>query len=126
MITRRSFSTLGWVVVFALCCASRPGVTGAWTGTISSGKSKPVGIRFVLEESNGQLTGRTYVQDQGTDEYAIEATISGTKNGANATWTSETDVIVKGKFEDNKFVGTIEFPSDQGRPPAVGTLTLSQ
>jgi hypothetical protein len=100
--------------------------SGAWTGSIDENAVKPIGIRFVLEDEHGKLIGQTFIQDQGTEEYVIEAALTGTRDGATATWTTETDVVIKGHFGDNDFLGTIEFPADHEAPSVLASLRLSR
>ena len=121
-----SFAALFLFIGCAITSAATGVAAGTWTGTIAAEKAKPMGVRFEIEEKDGKLIGRTYFQDQGTAEYAIEGTISGTLDGTNATWVSESDLKVKGKFESNKFTGTLEFPPDEGHPAVTQTLTLTR
>ena len=61
-----------------------------------------------------------------TGEYGEDGTLTGTRDGTGATWTTETDVVIKGTFENNKFTGTLEFPSYEGRPTRLSPLTLTK
>jgi len=85
-----------------------------------------VGIRFDIQDDAGALSGRTYFQDQGTDEYAPEALLSGSCDGGLASWTTESGAIIKGRFDGSSFVGTMEFPPDEGRPVHAGKLVLNK
>jgi len=108
------------------CGAKRAVANGTWTGTIGGGETKRVGVQFTLEDENGVLVGKTSFQDPETGEYADDGTLTGTRDGTTATWTTETDVVIKGTFEDNKFVGTLEWPARQGRPTRASPLTLTR
>ena len=111
------------IVAAVLCAACGSGakppsdVTGTWTGTLSSG-GDPSGVRFDLTEQNSNLTGGVYFQDPETREFVGVAEVTGTRKGADATWTTDTDLLVIGKFEGNGFDGTIQFPLDEFGPLA--------
>ena len=125
MLTRFSLA-LALVMVTAGCGAKRGIGEGTWTGTIGGGTTKPVGVRFVLTDENGKLVGKTSFQDPVTQEYGDDGALAGTRDGATATWATETDVVVKGTFENNTFNGTLEFPSDDGQPTRAVPLTLTK
>jgi len=114
-------------VVLAVGCAAKPVVAqGTWTGTIGQGP-KAAGVRFVLEDNNGKLTGQIFFQDPTTNEFLEGGTLTGTRAATAATWTTETDVVIKGTFEENKFTGTLEFPPEEGQPlHGPGPLTLTR
>lgn len=113
--------------MLAASCAGKRGLgEGTWTGTIGGGTAKPVGVRFVLEDENGKLVGKTSFQDPVTGEYGDDGTLTGTRDGTTAMWTTETDVVIKGTFENNTFNGTLEFPPDEGRPTHPVPLTLTK
>lgn len=117
----------GAVVLVAGCVAKKPVILGTWTGTIGGGTTKPVGVRFTFDNDNdGKFTGRVFFQDPDTNEYGDDGTLSGALDGSTATWTTETDVVIKGTFEETKFTGTIEFPPDEGRPTRPGPITLTR
>ena len=40
--------------------------------------------------------------------------------------TTQTDVVVRGKFQGNRFIGTIQFPADGEQPAREASLTLSR
>lgn len=119
---------MGGVVLVAGCEVKKTAVAqGAWTGLIGEGHPKPIGVRFILEDdNNGHLSGEMGFQDPVTKEFANDGTLTGTRDGNTATWTSETDVVIKGTFEDSKFTGTIDFPPDEGHPHPPVLLTLTR
>jgi len=88
------------------------GATGNWTGSLGSPGTIPVGVRFTLHEQNGKLTGRTYFEDPKTHELLADAELTGIREGANASWTTSTDLAVAGTFDGNAFTGKITFPAD--------------
>jgi hypothetical protein len=122
----------GLLLLLAGCSSSSSGnnqnpgpssVTATWTGSLSSPNTTPVGIQFALAENNGQLTGQTYVQDPVTGEYLLDDDVTGTRNGSDATWTTSTNLVVKGKFDTaGGFAGTLEFPADY--PLAIHVVDL--
>jgi len=115
------------VVLAAGCAAKKSDVAlGTWTGMIGEGHPKPTGVRFSLEDDNGKLSGEMFFQDPATNEFSNDGSLTGTRDGTTATWTTETDVVIKGTFEDNKFTGTIEFPPDEGHPHAPVPLILTR
>ena len=85
-----------------------------------------VGVRFVIEERDGQLSGRTYWEDPVTHQFEPEGEIVGTKTDGLASWTTESSVIVSGKFEKNRFIGTIVFPADGDEASHTTSLTLTR
>lgn len=105
-------------------CQTLSSVGGSWTGTIAS--PEPVGVRFDLAEENGSLSGRIYFEDDLTHEFLPEAAITGSRDGAEGSWTTETNVRIVGKFQGNRFLGTITFPASGIRPARSAELTLSR
>ena len=113
--------------ILALACGSNTpaapaSAAGSWTGTLSSAGTTAVGIRFILQEDNGKLTGQTYVEDPTTHDFLPDAELTGSRQGSDATWSTSTDLIVRGKFAGNDFVGTLEFPADD--PLAIHLVDL--
>jgi len=99
---------------------------GTWTGSTQATNSIPVGIRFVLSEQDGNLTGLTYVEDPETGDFLRDADITGSRNGSSATWTTSTGLTIRGTFSGASFVGTLEYPSDGDFAPLVSNLTLNR
>jgi hypothetical protein len=91
---------------------SSASAAGSWTGSLSAPGTTPIDIRFVLEEQNGTLIGRTWVEDPETHELLEDADLTGSRLGSDATWTTSTDLVVSGRFEGNHFVGTLDFPPE--------------
>ncbi len=85
-----------------------------------------IGVRFVLEEKEGRLTGRTFFEDPITRQFEPESQLVGTRTDGNASWTTETNVQISGKFEGSKFIGMIVFPQDGDEPAHSAGLTLSR
>ena len=126
MFCMRHRQSLAMFALLLLSCVTSgaAGVTGTWTGVMDS--PIKVGVRFVLEESNGKLSGRTYWEDPKTLVFEPEGAISGIHTASAASWTTEGDVAVEGKFEGNTFVGTISFPAQDDEPAHSTSLTLSR
>ena len=101
-------------------------VSGAWTGSITSPGAIPVGIRFMVAEQNGQLTGQAYVQDPVTHDFLIDAPLTGSRHGSDATWTTATNLVIAGTFDGNDFVGTLQFPADEDLGLTVSNLSLKR
>ena len=122
------WSLVALALVMASCGAKRvpQDVSGTWTGLLGDDNMKKVGIRFELHEERSVLTGRTYFQDQGTDAYAIEAAVTGARDGATATWITESGAVVKGQFDGSTFTGTMQFAPDEGQADHAGKLVLSR
>ena len=85
-----------------------------------------IGVRFVLEEKEGRITGRTFFEDPVTRQFEPESQLVGTRTDVSASWTTETNVQISGKFEGDKFIGTILFPQDGDVPARSAGLTLSR
>jgi hypothetical protein len=100
-------------------------VAGIWSGTLSSGAS-PVGVRFVIQDQSGQLSGQGFFEDPVTLEFVADADFTGALDGANATWKTSTDLAIVGKFDGTTFTGTLEFPPDGDLPPHVTKVSLTQ
>lgn len=124
----RRWSLVALTLVMTSCGAKRvpQDVSGIWTGQLGDDNMNKVGIRFELHEERSVLTGRTYFQDQGTDEYAIESAVSGARDGATATWTTESGAVIKGQFDGSSFIGTMQFAPDEGQVDHAGKLVLSR
>ena len=101
-------------------------VDGTWTGSVASPGATPVGIRFVLTEQNGRLTGRTYVEDPNTKAFLVDAELNGTHTGAMASWTTATDLVIRGTFGPDGFTGTLTYPGDSSFPAVVSNITLKR
>jgi hypothetical protein len=100
-------------------------VTGTWEGAMT-GVGPAAGIQFKLLEENGVVTGQTFYADPKTGELVMGPELTGSRQGANATWTTVTGVVVAGKFEGSAFAGTIQFPlEDPAGNPAPYTANLS-
>lgn len=113
----------GGLILLLTGCGSST-VTVTWTGSLSSPSTIPVGVRFVLTEDNGQLTGQTYFQDPVTGDYLVDDDVTGASNGTDATWTTTTtNLVAKGKFDKGGgFTGTLEFPAEY--PLAIHVVDL--
>ncbi len=110
---------LAMLLCVAGCAASRvASMNGTWTGTVGGPGSHPVGVRFVVTEKDGKLSGKTFVQDPNRREFLIDADLSGARDGASATWTTETSLVVRGELRGTTFVGTVEYPPE----PELGTV----
>lgn len=101
-------------------------VTGLWAGSISSTGDIAIGIRFDIQDQNGRLSGRTFVEDPTTHAFLIDADFTGSRNGNAAIWTTSTALVVKGTFGDAGFTGTLEFPADGDFAMHVANLTLER
>jgi len=108
------------------CVVKRP-AAGTWKGIIAEGR--PLGVKFEVEEdADGKLVGKTYFQDNGTD-YQLSDTFTGKRDGISIFWISPSEVVVRGKFENEKYekiIGTIEFPAEEGIPAQKGELILTR
>ncbi len=97
-------------------------VTGSWSGVMDS--PDKIGVRFVIEERDGALSGRTFWEDPLTHEFGAEAEFTGSRTAATATWTTETNVVVSGHFDGDLFLGTISFPVDGDEPSRTASVSL--
>ncbi len=80
-------------------------------------------MQFELQEQNGQLTGKTWVEDPVSHQYLDDADVTGTRHGFDATWSTSTGLVVRGKFDaDGGFTGTLEFPAED--PLAIHVVGL--
>ena len=114
----------GWWVVLLWLSGCATGVAGTWTGVMNS--PDKVGVRFVIEEKDGRLAGRVFFEDPVTRQFEPESQLVGATTDGSASWTTETNVQISGKFEGSKFVGTILFPADGDEPAHSAALTLSR
>jgi hypothetical protein len=98
------------------CATKEPspsaGAAGSWSGSTASPGRTPVGLRFVLQERAGALTGKLWVEDPETRVLLEDAELTGSRDGSHATWTTSTDLVVTGQFTGDHFVGTLDFPPD--------------
>jgi hypothetical protein len=99
-------------------------LTGTWTGRLDS--PNKIGVRFVLEQKDGKLTGRTYWEEPNTGEFEPAGEVTGEIVDGAASWTSETGVKVTGHLEGAGFVGTLTFPADEDEPAHSAGLNLSR
>lgn len=117
----RKIASTGLLVVTLLSsCAS--GVSGAWTGRMVSPNS--VGVRFVLDDQAGKLTGQVFWEDPSTHSFEFEGGLNGTRNDSSASWTTDGEVTITGRFSGNTFVGTVTFPAAGSEPARRAELTL--
>lgn len=114
-----AFASLTWLTLAAGCRAT---VSGTWTGTLDS--PNKIGVRFVLDEQAGRLGGRTYWEDPETREFEPEGELAGSQADGAASWKTEGDVEVSGRFDGNGFVGTLTFPAFRDQPARTVGLTL--
>ena len=106
------------VILFLLLsssCRTTSGLTGTWTGRLES--PDRVGVRFVLEEDAGTITGRVYWEDPRTLVFEPEGTLVGVSDGGAVSWRSQSEVTVVGRVSDNVLEGTLTFPLDEEAPP---------
>jgi hypothetical protein len=99
---------------------------GTWTGAVQGAGSIAVGIRFVLDEASGSLSGMTYVEDPETHEFLKDADLTGSRNGLSASWTTSTGLLITGTFSADSFNGTLQYPADDDAGPLTSTLTLNR
>ena len=114
-------SLFGLVLVAG--CRS-PSATGSWTGSFD-GPGK-LGVRYVLEERGGALTGTIWWGDGPNGEFQLEGGLAGTVVGGVASWKTEGAVEVRGRFEGDVFVGTLTFPATDDEPAHTAALKLSR
>ena len=85
-----------------------------------------IGVRFTIEEKDGQLSGRTFWEDPVTHQFEPEAEFTGTRSSHDASWTTGTGVAIAGKFQGDVFTGTLAFPADGDEPEHTTTLSLKR
>jgi hypothetical protein len=96
-----------------------------WTGPATY-NAETIVVRFVLEEAgDGTLSGRLLMKDPKTGVFLETGTISGTRSGNNATWTTEAGSVIAGTFSGTTFHGTMRFSSIFDEPPITANLTLT-
>ena len=95
-----------------------------WTGQASY-EGQTTGIRFVLREEGGTITGRMFLQDPNTAGFIESGTVEGTRTGDDAQWTTQADSVVEGTFTENSFTGTITFPERNEEPGFTANLVLT-
>ncbi|MDP1919623.1 MAG: hypothetical protein Q8L14_25450 [Myxococcales bacterium] len=102
-------------LLLSASCRATSGLTGTWTGRLES--PDKVGVRFVLEEDAGTITGRVYWEDPKTLVFEPEGTLVGVSDGGTVSWRSESDVTVVGTVRDTVLEGTLTFPVDEEALP---------
>lgn len=106
-------------------CQTVTSVSGTWTGAMDS--PNKLRVRFVLEDQGGKLSGLTYWHDPKTGAFELEGGLSGARTDGSASWTTDGDLTIDGKFEGDTFKGTIHFPAHEDVLPAWSAqLTLSR
>ncbi len=103
------------LVLVAMSCRTTSSVSGTWTGRLDS--PNKVGVRFVLEEKDGTITGRVYWEDPKTLVFEPEGTLVGVADGGTVSWRSQSNVTVVGTVNDNSLEGTLTFPVDEEALP---------
>ena len=81
-----------------------------------------VGVRFVLDDQAGKLTGQVFWEDPSTHELEFEGGLTGNRSDGSASWTTDGEVSITGRFNGDTFVGTVTFPaegSEQARSAAI-------
>jgi hypothetical protein len=69
------------------------------------------------DSSSGSLTGQLNLIDPMTDAAIPIGSVTGTLNGAEATWQAlDGGIRVNGSFDDGAFVGTAVFPPNSLQP----------
>ena len=100
-------------------------LTGTWTGTFTSPSN--LRVRFVLEEQGGRLRGQTYWEDPNTRALEPEAgELVGAVTDGGASWKTQGEVEVEGRFDGNTFVGTLTFPAFDDQPSRSAALKLAR
>ena len=112
-----------WLVVFLTLCSCAT-ISGTWTGRLESPNS--VGVRFTIEERDGQLTGRTFWEDPVSHQLEPEGTLSGKREKHDASWVTEGSVTVSGTVDGDHFVGTLTFPAEGNARARTAPVKLSR
>lgn len=119
-----SFRSAWLISLLSVLCSCQATVSGTWTGRMESPNS--IGVRFTIEERNGQLSGRTYWEDPVSHQLEPEGEFTGKRENQEASWVTEGAVVVTGKFDGDRFVGTITFPPDGDEPGHTVPVSLSR
>ncbi len=82
---------------------------GVWFGLAQLGGDR-LAVRVDLREALGVLRGVLYIGDPDVGELADVGQISGTRNGASASWSTPSGLTVSGSFETDAFTGTFRIP----------------
>ena len=99
---------------------------GTWSG-IATYEGQSIGIRFILEQSGGILTGRLLMQDPVSQEYLETGIIEGQRFSDNqASWTTEAGSVVDGSFDQESFTGTYTFADFHEEIGITADLTLER
>jgi hypothetical protein len=99
---------------------------GTWSG-IATYEGQSIGIRFILEQSGGILTGRLLMQDPVSQEYLETGIIEGQRFSDNqASWTTEAGSVVDGSFNQESFTGTYTFADFHEEIGITADLTLER
>jgi hypothetical protein len=83
-------------------------VEGTWTGTLTH-EGESAGVRFILAQRMGQISGRMLMLDPVSQEYLENGEITGVYNLDYSTIFLESDSYTFGDFEGDSFTGTFYF-----------------
>ena len=120
----RTSSLASFLFAFLVMSSCQATLSGSWTGRLESPNA--VGVRFTIEDKNGDLSGMAYWEDPDTKQLEPEGEIAGKRDNSDASWMTDGLVRVQGRFDGNSFVGTATFPADGDEPERVVPLRLSR
>lgn len=99
-------------------------ISGAWVG-VRTGPVDSAGVRFVLEESGGLVTGVMYFQDPDNSQYVERGAVSGTRSGNAVQWTAGRASVV-GTVAGDEISGTFTYAASDGDPAVSAQLELDR
>lgn len=98
-----------------------------WSGTAQEdGNSIP--IEFVIvDDGTGALSGYQVFFDPETNAAIKAGAISGQRNGSHVEWRGQGGLLVEGRVNGTKFVGSVTFPAARyvSMPARTVPLTLT-
>lgn len=101
-------------------------VEGAWTGTLTY-EEQTIGIRFVLSQRAGSLSGRMLLQDPISQEYLETGPLKDSRyNEDFSTFFLESGSYAFGDFTDNSYEGKFTFTNFNGEERLEAKLILQR
>jgi hypothetical protein len=101
-------------------------VEGTWTGTLAV-EGQSLGIRFVLSQRAGSLSGRMLLQDPVSQEYLESGPLKDSRyNEDFSTFFLHSGSSAFGDFTDNRYEGKFTFVGLNNEPRVEATLMLQR
>jgi hypothetical protein len=101
-------------------------VEGTWTGTLAF-EEQSIGIRFVLSQRAGSLSGRMLLQDPISQEYLESGPLKDSRyNEDFSTFFLHSGSFAIGDFTENSYEGKFTFVGLNDEPRLEAKLSLQR